>query len=258
MSKIGEVKELEFDGSFTPDGEVEPNFELDEEETAELQKLEDELEGKPEEETTEEVDGEDVVPEKKPDTRTKAEKSLQYKFEQERKRRQDAEHRLRESSTEKERAKHYAALVEKGYSEEDAWKIAEDKADAEREREESRSLRMDTEIERLVSDPFFADAETYADELKEAMRENKKISVRQAYMMVRGEARTREFQQEQEQKNLNNRRKAEGKKIVSSSPSSVTSPYKLDEDDKKALARLRRADPEAKWTVQKYYEIMKT
>lgn len=255
MSDVGEVKELEFDGSFTPEGEVDP-LELNEEEAEELKKLEAELDSTPEEETAEAED--EVMPDKKADTRTKAEKSLQYKFEQERKKRQDAERKLRDSSAEKDRAKQFAALVEKGYSEEDAWQIAESKADAEREREESRSMRMDTEIERLVNEPFFADAETYADELKEVMRENKKISVRQAYMMVRGEARTREYQLEQEQKNLNNRRKTEGKKVVSSSPSSVTSPYKLDEDDKKALARLRKADPEGDWTPKKYTEIMKT
>lgn len=259
MAEVGEVKEMEFEAAVPTD----PNFEFTEEDEEELKKLESELE-EPEDPMVEaEIEPEDEpdnpeAPEEPELQKTKSDNVPLSKYMQEKKRRQEVERALRERDLKDEKDKIFRDHISRGYPETEALRLTEEKLEAHKEREESRSFRMDLEIERLTKEPFFADAEAFSEDLKDLMKKNNKLTARQAYMMFRGEARVKEVQTEQELRNLNKRRKAESKKIVNASPSAPKTPYKLTKDDKKAIVGLRKAQPDVNWTPEKYFKMLNT
>src|SRR5690606_22965790 len=143
--------------------------------------------------------------------------------------------------------------VQRGYPEPEARNLAEEKVRQEQELSSVRDMKYDMEIRDLTKDTFFADADTFKSELKEKMK-SLNIGAEEAYMMVRGRARAQEIKLETEQRAAV---KKKTKKPAGAKPSPVTSPYKLDEHDKKALAELQKAQPETGWTVEKYHKLMK-
>src|SRR5208337_5553970 len=98
-------------------------------------------------------------------------------------------------------------------------------------------------------------AESFAEEIKEKMAEWK-CNAETAYMAIRGRSRTVEFQREQQQREIA-KKQSPAKKIENAAPTPVKAKYQLDETDKKALAGLLKAQPEANWTVEKFWKLMK-
>lgn len=180
------------------------------------------------------------------------------KYMEEKKRRQELERVLSQQEAEGEKLRLTNEYIERGYPEAEAQHLANKDVSTKQEISELKELQYDYNIKELAkSDVFFADAETYKAEIKEKMH-SLKVGAEEAYMLLRGRTRTREMQTELEQSNLAKRQKAEGKKVASAAPSAPKTPFPLDADDQKALARLRRIDPEGKWTAEKYHKLMKT
>lgn len=206
-------------------------------------------------ETPEEEDPEKEKPAAKP---PKSDHVPLSKYMEEKKRRQDLERVISQQEAEREKYRLIGEYIERGYPEAEAQHLAQKDVGQKQELSELKERQWNYDIKDLAkSDVFFADAEAYRDEIKGKMRDLK-IGAEEAYMLLRGRARTLEMKTEIEQNNLAKRQKAEGKKAVNAAPSAPKNPYALDETDQKALARLRRADPEGKWTAEKYHKLMKT
>ncbi len=130
------------------------------------------------------------------------------KFMDEKKKRKELERILQEKQTLEEqqnrKVQEYQTFVQRGYPEQEAWNLANDKVNREFEdrkaREKYESKLFDLEIKDLVkNDAFYSDAESFKDEIKEKMRKLD-CSMQDAYMLVRGPSRAREYQMQQEQR----------------------------------------------------------
>jgi len=72
--------------------------------------------------------------------------------------------------------------------------------------------QRDAEIAALKQEPFFSDIEYYRDEVED-LADRTGLSVKQAYLALRGDVRQVEYQREIEQRVLNNRSKKQKAKI---------------------------------------------
>lgn len=163
-----------------------------------------------------------------------------------------------EAIMEREKAKVAQDYIKRNYPEEEAVKLAERDITIQREFEEARRERREAQVERLArSGDFFADAETYMDEVVDMMKRSD-LTAKQAYMAIRGDIRTNEMQTQGEQRNLAARAKATDKKTATATATAPDSDYSgLDNDDKKALAKLQELQPEMNWSAAKYKKVMK-
>jgi hypothetical protein len=226
------------------------------------QEITDEIETEPDE-ITEEIEVEDTgeeepAEEEKPSAQEKPTDTVPLaKYVAERKKRQEYEKILAQQEAEREKAKLVEELVNRGWPEYEAELQAAEKIRQSREAKEIKDRLLDFEIKELArNDPFFADAVAYAAAIKEKMQQWD-CDAETAYMAIRGKARTKEMQLQKEQLALAQRRSSPAKKVENAAPEKPRSPYKLDEADKKALAELRKAQPEANWTIEKYWKMMK-
>ncbi len=226
---------------------------VEQEETA-VEETEQETTEQNQESTETEEIAEDETTEEKP---AKQDHVPLNKYMAEKKRRQELERKFAAQEADREKLRITTDYVNRGYPEDEALRLAEKDVNQRSKLEALEAKQLDYDIKDLAKDPFFADAETYRDDIKEKIRDLK-CDAETAYMLIRGKTRTREFQTVQEQKNLNQRRKVEQKKVVSASPSAPKNPYPLDDHDKKALAGLQKAQPGANWTAEKYYKTLKT
>ena len=126
------------------------------------------------------------------------------------------------------------------------------------EMEEIKSKLVDSEIKELaMSDGYFSDALSYRGEIRAKMRQFN-CDAETAYRLVRGTTRDREYKLEQEQRAAVKRRPAaQTKKVSTAAATAPKAQYKLDEADRKALAGLQKAMPDAGWDAKKYWETMK-
>jgi hypothetical protein len=115
------------------------------------------------------------------------------------------------------------------------------------------------------TDEFYSDALKYQDNIVLKIREFKNkgadLSVEDAYILVRNaRVRHREVTANKKQREIL-RNKQTGKTGKTNVPTGKGTPlkqtYKLDDNDKKALTELQKAQPDKNWTSKKYYEIMK-
>ncbi len=180
---------------------------------------------------------------------TKAERSKRLALEQQ----------LAESRAEREKADETQHLVDDlGYSEAAAQREV-DRRYADRRKMESIEKRLAYgDINGLAKEgSLYAGADRYADEIYDAMRKYD-VDAKHAYLMVCDTdaiaASVKEEQTQQEQRNLLKRRDTETKKPETSSPTRVTSSYKLTDTDRAILAELQKAQPDANWTVEKYWK----
>lgn len=210
-----------------------------------------------EQETTEEQTAEEEFTEEKPAPRS--EQVPLSKYMQEKKRRQELEKLFNQQAADREKDKLVSELIDRGWPAAEAELQASEKVRQRQEAEEVKLKLLDFEIKDLAkSDPFYSDAEAFKDEIKDKMRDLK-CDAETAYMLLRGKARTREVQLQREQREQVKRKSpAATKKVASAMPEPPKSPYKLDDADKKALAELQKAQPDAKWTAEKYHKLMKT
>jgi len=239
--------------------EIEEEVEEIEEETEEV-----EVEEVEEEEVEEEV--EEIEEEEPVDKQTPAEKALLAKYMKEKKARQELERTANLEKEEREREKARLELIDdyvkQGYPQPTAEFHANKVIEQDREIKETQAKLQDKlvnmEIKDLArSDPFYADAESFKDEIKGLMK-TKELDAEQAYMMIRGKARTKEMQIEQQQTAQAKRTKAVSRKVVNATAPAAKNPYPLDADDKKALKGLQDMFPEEKWNAAKYWKYHKT
>lgn len=182
------------------------------------------------------------------------------KYMEERRRRQALEKQAREGEMRAAVERRTAELVERRWPADEAARLAVEQVGTEhrmRDLEERQfSATASGEIKELArSDDFFADAEAYADEIRETMQ-SKSVSAEDAYMLLRGRARTREMATVREQRAAATRRTGPSKKVESASPTAPKAGPKLDADDRKALAELQKVQPAAGWTPEKYAKMM--
>ena len=236
------------------DPEVEP------EEFAEepVEEDEEELAGEPwdEEEPLDEEPGEEEEPvEEEPQKRDYVPLA---KYMAEKKRRQELERFFAQQQLEREKWEYENELIARGWPKEEAQRQTEQEFRWRMELGMLRNKQLDYEIRDLArsGDPFFADADSFKDELKQIMNE-KRVGAEEAYMLLRGKQRLREMQLAEEQKRLAKRKEAGMKKVDTAAPGKMQTKYKLDEADRKALAELQKAQPEAGWTIEKYWKLMK-
>jgi hypothetical protein len=120
-----------------------------------------------------------------------------------------------------------------------------------------------------VEQEILEDIQDYADENPEVLKYKKEIvekvkkyrkadpdfSIDEALALIKpSKIRYGEIKTDVEQKQALERRKVEGKKVATSSASSPKNPYPLDEEDKKALEGLQKAQPNRNWTAEKFYK----
>jgi type I site-specific restriction-modification system R (restriction) subunit len=165
---------------------------------------------------------------------------------------------------EKEKDKIKTKLIAKGYSEEEAEEEAEERYSS---RETVRKIKKDLEErefraelkELSQSDVFFKDAPLFEAEIKSKMKAVKGLSMEEAYMLVRGSSRRKEFKTEVEQRAAAARRTALQKGGTASGGGGMSTggKYNLTSEDRKILATLQKAQPDAKWTPEKFNKVMK-
>jgi hypothetical protein len=158
--------------------------------------------------------------------------------------------------------------VKGGYNEDLADMISEDFAKLKSSLNNSKSNLEDSileEIEELKKDKLFADADDYRNEIinkiKETKRKGYDLDVEDAYIIVsrQGKNRFKEKKVNDTQRSIIERKNKGTVKanVATSGSSSTKSKYILDEHDKLALKQLQNMQPDAKWTIEKYYKTMK-
>jgi len=220
------------------------------------------------------------VPDKEAEAETKTRDNVPLAtLLEEKKRRKTLEKKLREFETKQlddSLQNKRRALVDKyksqGYDEDFANSLADDLTGITQEvrtsiKKEKDALLFDKEVDEEISDlsqtdSFYSDASLYKREIKSKISEFRNqgadLSVEDAYNLVRSKTRYREIQEEIEQKKILDRRNAPNKGATpNASPTAPKNPYPLDDDDKKALEGLKRIMPEAQWTTEKYYKMIK-
>jgi len=165
-----------------------------------------------------------------------------------------------EKETNKKTATEYQALINRGYPEAEAWILASEKVANEMKIQQAQDKYevklFEIELKELAkTDNFFADALTFKDEILSKMRKYD-CDIQDAYMLVRGPSRNREYQLQQEQR-AKAKQTQKPRKLETSSAQPMKSKYQLDDADKKALAGLQKMMPDAGWTAEKYYNSMK-
>ena len=176
------------------------------------------------------------------------------KLQTEKRKRQELERILAQQQAQQEELRLYHAYVEQGFPEQLAQTWAKGAVQQRMEQDEIKSKLLKLEIRDLAkSEEFYADAESFASEIIGLMRE-KQLDAGQAYLLIRGQTRLKEIELNRQQRELA-RKKEPVKKVGSSAPTKVKTPYPLDDADKKALAELQKAAPEKGWTTEKYWKI---
>lgn len=215
----------------------------------------------------------DEAPDKKTDEEPTKRSVPEATFLEEKKRRKELEHQLREfkeKDVEKDSLLTKTQLkqkyIDKGFDEELADSLAEEFAAMKSEVrkasfKELDNSAIDDDLKELARDSFFSDAPTYKNEIQALVKDYKakgiELDVEEAYFKIRGKSRMREYRTDIEQKALLDRRKGEEKKLPNSNPAPTKDPYPLDDTDKKALEGLQKAQPSAGWTAEKFYKLMK-
>lgn len=204
----------------------------------------------PENEVEETVESEEETVEETEEKPPKKDEVPLSKYMAEKKRRQELERVLAQQESERQRLALEQSYLTRGYPENEAKQLASEKVEQQLNISKVESRLMDMDIKDLTKDPFFADAEAYADEIKETMR-SMKVDAEKAYMVIRGPVRMREYQVEQEQQKTVKRTE---KKVTNSKPMASKDPYPLSQDEAKTLAGLQKAQPDAGWTKEKLYK----
>lgn len=230
------------------------NLDIIPEETVPVEEM-DELE-ETNEEALEPEDGSDE-PQEVPPAKSKSNNVPLDKYMHERKRRQELERILSQQREESAKLDEYQKLLKIGYPEPEAMRLAEKEVHARRETEEIKSKLLDAEIRDLArNDDFYADAESFKEDIKEKMRSHG-IPADEAYLLIRGKARMREVQVQREQREIAQKKTTPAKKPASSAPSAPKNPYPMTDEEKTILKRLQEMQPEAGWTSEKFHKTMK-
>ena len=124
---------------------------------------------------------------------------------------------------------------------------------------------LDSEIEEISQNTFYEDISQYAPAIKAKVAKAKKagveLGVKEAYLSLVGvdkklqEINTHESIKQQQVNRQQGTNK--GSNVGTSASSGNKVLYNLDNNDKKALAKLKEMQPETEWSEKKYFELMK-
>lgn len=187
-------------------------------------------------------------------------------FLKEKAKRKELEKRLKELEEHQEkniinntRNKLKEKLIDKGYTEEEAEEEIETKEAIKKIKDDLQSREFKAELKELAnSDPFFKDAVLFEQEIKEKIRAVKGMSIEDAYILVRGSSRRKEFQTEVEQRAAAARRAAIQKGGTASAASGVSAgKFKLTDEEKKILTGLQKSQPDANWSAEKLIKMIR-
>lgn len=177
----------------------------------------------------------------------------------------DLENANLDSEIAKKKAELHQKAIGKGFTPEFAEFFTEQMTEI---RQELKSLKApketlyDDDIEDLAKDELTGDAKEYKTEIIAKIKEFKdkgiEIDAETAYFKVRNpKQRLKELVLDREQKMQLKRSEGEEKEVPPSTPTQPKTQYPLDETDKKALANLQKIQPEAGWTNEKFFKLMK-
>jgi hypothetical protein len=158
-----------------------------------------------------------------------------------------------------------------GYNEELATELANDLAEvrglaSNKTQKNNIETAISEDIADLSIDPLYKDIKEYEDEIiqkvSDAKRKGYDLEVEDAYLMVskhKKKTKHKEQQLNDEQIEIIQRkqdRTTTTSNVATSSSANTKSKFNLDAYDKKALSELQKAQPNAKWTAEKYYNMM--
>ena len=157
-----------------------------------------------------------------------------------------------------------------GYNEDIATELANDLAEVRglvaKNSKNDITNSIIEDIEDLSSDPYYRDAKEYENEIiqkvSEAKRKGYDLDVEDAFLMVSKHKKRTKYKEQKvndEQVEIIERkqnRSTTSSNVATSSSSNIKPKFNLDAHDKKALAELQKVQPDAKWTPEKYYNVM--
>lgn len=159
-----------------------------------------------------------------------------------------------------------------GYNEELAEELAKDLAEVRGLATKSKAkndieIAILEDIADMSKDPLYEGIEEYEDailkKVTEARRKGFDLEIEDAYFMVskyQKRTKAKEKRVNDSQREVIERKQVNGTSTTNVPTSGGSAPkvkYNLDAHDKKALAGLQKAQPDAKWTAEKYYNMMK-
>lgn len=142
--------------------------------------------------------------------------------------------------------------VDQGYDEHTAQMLVQQQRKIETMERDLRRQKFDVEVEALRKDPFYADIEDWREEL-EPIAERTGQSLKDAYMMIRGRDRMKEYEREVEQRLIANRTKKSKAKVDTSSGGGA---MKKSTGPKLTPEQMQMAKM-AGMTPEEYYKYMK-
>lgn len=159
-------------------------------------------------------------------------------------------------------------LVDAGLDEEIASKLASRIAKVMGSKNEGKS-KYESIYEDIADlaeeDDFFADANEYKQEIAKkiiaAKKVGQKMTPEEAYFALRGKQRLREIKNKTDKrKSIQNKDRDLNStiKTASGNKGNINSKYNLNPEEKRTLSELQKAQPDAKWTAEKYYKLMKS
>jgi hypothetical protein len=195
---------------------------------------------------------------------------LKDKYKKSRDRLAEFEDNLLDEKAKDFRSAKYEKFVKAGYSEEEAKFFADDALEtyvlARGEKKSKKDEAISEEIDDLSYDESYSDIKDYKNEivlkLKQAKQLGMELSVEDAYFMVSKTSARKKHKEntikEEIKESLQRKNNTQGQPVSASGKSSRTKLLaKLDDFDKKALRNLQKYQPERKWTVEKYIEVVK-
>jgi ribosomal protein L22 len=115
------------------------------------------------------------------------------------------------------------------------------------------------DIQDLIKEnPLYKDAINWEKDITKELKANKGLTLELAYIKARG-GLNRILQENKIEDNLTPKKKLSNnaQPTTSSGNGRMESKFKLDADDKKALAMLQKYQPDKKWTAEKYFKSKK-
>jgi hypothetical protein len=168
-----------------------------------------------------------------------------------------------ELRSQKERV--YNKWIDNGFDEDTAKAISEEIAGVYEELGKAKKTQGDLfiseQIDELSTDDFYSDIKKYEGQIKSKIKQFKKageqISVEDAYVLIAGpKTKMREDRIRNEAIKSTSSQGTGNTNVATASGSKMQNSYKLDANDKKALAELKKMQPSFNWDEKKYYESM--
>jgi len=104
--------------------------------------------------------------------------------------------------------------------------------------EQTLRLQRELDEQKLLADPKYKDYPLFKEEIEELLEDNPKLSIKQAYVLAKGETGTKAAIRDAEQRTVAKMTKSSNQKIVKPGQSSIKSTPKLDQATISAAKRV--------------------